>query len=287
MSTPTKRRVRQPGPMPDHGTPSRYHRGCRCDSCTRAKSADVERWNYLRATGRPGRVPIEPARRHLQRLQAAGMPNKDIMRAARITAEMLCRIARGEGRILHSTQARLLAVPPPAQPGRTSRTLDGTGTRRRLQALIAIGFTRAVIAQHIPEGMTKEYIGYLLRTDGPVTTWNAGRINRAYQELADRRPEDHGVARHHARAARAQAQRQGWAPPICWDDDTIDDPAAQANYGEDTPKFVALAENALELEAQGYTRGQAAERLGETKQNVQAAISRWRRRVQSDMETAA
>jgi hypothetical protein len=55
---------------------------------------------------------------------------------------------------------------------------------------------------------------------------------RAYEALWDRRPpEDTEDERARAEAMRARANARGWALPMAWDDDEIDDPAAVTPKG--------------------------------------------------------
>lgn len=226
MTTAT-RRVRQPIPAEafDHGDPKRYRRGCHCRLCLDAITAETRRWQYLRSTGRSGLVSTDRARQHITNLQAAGMPDEDIKKAAQIAPDVFRRVTGHGTTIRYSTEARILAVPAPEQPGRTMRCTDGTGTRRRLRALIALGWTRRAIAARIPSTHEKS-IGRMIHLDTTVTTWTAWRVEVAYKEMASLRPEEHDVAVREARRARVEAATQGWAPPAAWDDDTIDDPAA-------------------------------------------------------------
>jgi hypothetical protein len=47
-------------------------------------------------------------------------------------------------------------------------------------------------------------------------------VAAAYDALSMKLPPDTGISRQ----VRAHAERRGWAPPLAWDDDTIDDPDA-------------------------------------------------------------
>ncbi|TXS44917.1 hypothetical protein [Streptomyces sp. OR43] len=223
--TTAVRRVRQSVPAEafDHGDPKRYRRGCRCDLCKAGVSADTLRWKYLRSVGRSGIVPIDRARRHVANLRAAGMPDKDIMKLAEISPEVLRRVIANGAKLRYTTELRILAVPAPSQPGRTMRRVDSVGTRRRLRALIALGWTRKAIAARIP-GMYAEYLARLVHSESPVTTWMAGRIEQGYRELAGLQPEAHGVAPREAKRSRREAAENLWAPPGAWDDDRLDDP---------------------------------------------------------------
>jgi len=102
--------------------------------------------------------------------------------------------------------------------------IDATGTRRRLQALAALGWSGAKLAP---------YLG--LDATGVTRMFTADRIlarkARAVAVLYDRlwtQPPPEGSQQDKAAATRArrEAAARGWAPPMAWDDETIDDPAA-------------------------------------------------------------
>lgn len=102
--------------------------------------------------------------------------------------------------------------------GRIPQLIDPTGTVRRIQALYALGWTSADIGEQCGRG--REWARMIARSTS-VTTTTADRIVVAYEALSMRLP--HGG---YANRSRRHAQRMGWAPPLAWDDETIDDPAA-------------------------------------------------------------
>lgn len=110
------------------------------------------------------------------------------------------------------------------------RIVDATGTRRRLQALYAAGWTwRAITARYgTTEGTARNH------ARGPTcTATTARKVAALYTELADLEPAAGTPAELRARnAARRRAREAGWVPPIAWDDDTLDDPTAKPYAGE-------------------------------------------------------
>jgi hypothetical protein len=103
--------------------------------------------------------------------------------------------------------------------------VDGAGTRRRLQALIARGWSKRKLALRLgmkPSNFGITFVGRRVR----ASTARAVRV--LYDELWDVAPPEatHGD-RIAASRARRYARTQGYAPPLAWDDDTIDDPAAK------------------------------------------------------------
>jgi len=89
--------------------------------------------------------------------------------------------------------------------------IDATGTRRRIQALIANGWTTDLLGSRLD--ITGNAVSQLARRrlTHPRT---AARVRALYEALADRRgPSDYNVT---------ASMKRGWLPPIWWDDETID-----------------------------------------------------------------
>lgn len=100
--------------------------------------------------------------------------------------------------------------------------VDATGTRRRLQALTALGYDQKHLAGRL--GISRPAIGYLTGSrTSTVHRATAAAAAELYDELSMRV----APAGFTATYARAVARRNGWPPPLAWDDDTIGDPAAR------------------------------------------------------------
>lgn len=95
------------------------------------------------------------------------------------------------------------------------RLLDATGTRRRLQALMANGWSSDELGARI--GYTDGFGIRKLCRNPFVQRSTADRVKRLYDDLADL-PGPSGRVRRWAAA-------QGFLVPLWWDEDTIDDPA--------------------------------------------------------------
>jgi hypothetical protein len=100
--------------------------------------------------------------------------------------------------------------------GQTLR-IDATGTRRRIRALVANGWTLEELGARLG-GITPAAVSRLARWD-VVLRSTADRVAALYIDLAD----TPGPSQKSARRARTR----GWLPPMWWDDDTIDDPNYQ------------------------------------------------------------
>jgi AraC-like DNA-binding protein len=96
------------------------------------------------------------------------------------------------------------------------RRIDATGTRRRIQALAALGHSLNALSDHL--GHSRDY----LRTISARTTVEA-HTEQLVRDLYDQWSMRAGTCTR----TRLHAARLGWPPPLAWDDDTIDDPAAQ------------------------------------------------------------
>jgi hypothetical protein len=95
------------------------------------------------------------------------------------------------------------------------RPIPAAGTRRRLQALAAIGWTLPPIAA---EAGVDEDTLWLIRTG--KTQAVRPRVAEAVAAVYDRRWDEPGPSTR----SIAHARRLRWPPPMWWDDDVIDNP---------------------------------------------------------------
>lgn len=272
MTTATAPRVRQPGPLPDHGDARRYRRGCTCRPCTDAATAEAKKWEYLRSIGRTSLIPSGPAIARIWALRAAGMTDLEINSRARLVGGHLYQILKHKMPIRHYTAARILAIPVPdheGEPTRNGAFVPRLGTIRRLQALTADGWPAVILEQRLGTG--QGYVSYFLRGEGgdTVRLFTAASVRHLCHDLQGADPEGNRGA---ITAARKRAARNSWAGTAYWDDDDYDNPDFTPAVNE-PPRYVVLAENGLELERLGHTRQQAADRLGVTKDALQHAYS--------------
>jgi hypothetical protein len=91
---------------------------------------------------------------------------------------------------------------------------------RRLEALHAVGWSESAIARQL--GVSKQAVNNLRAHSGQyVAASTVARVAAVYDRLWDKAPGDRFATRTINWAAR-----RGFAPPLAWDDDTINDPAA-------------------------------------------------------------
>lgn len=184
------------------------------------------------STRRRDDVPIELVREHLMALRAAGLGRDRIGRLSGVHPRRVQAIINGstsardgvQTHVRAATAAKLLAVRPERRLVADDRRIGATGTRRRLQALVALGWSRSEVARR--SGLNENTIGRAMVRDGCALA-TARAVHRVYEELWDQQPPiDTGEQRCSVSHARREAARKGWALPMLWDDDTIDDPAA-------------------------------------------------------------
>lgn len=220
------------GPVPPHGTRRRYARGCRCGPCRSGNAR--EKAAYLRRRARrewgaepPALVDAEPVRAYVRELQDAGAGPRQISAAAGVGHGTVARLLWGERgqpptRHVHlKTAERIMAVRA-VDVIADGAQIDGAGTARRLQALVAVGWTLSELGRRLrvaPSNMPRLVRG------GKVTAGMARRVAELYRELWDQKPPAE-TARQRAAAERARrwAAERGWSPPAGWDDDLIDLP---------------------------------------------------------------
>lgn len=248
-----------------HGTRTAYIVDrCRCRACRDAVAAAERQRTRNRLYGRPTRlVDAQPARDHLARLAANGMGWKRVATAAGLNWSTVSAIIYGR----RGTDPR----PPRRQIGRKvadailavkfdvadGARVDATGTQRRLQALVAIGWPQASLAVELD--MTPTNLSRIINTTLQVTAGTARRTRALYDRLWNK-PGPSDLARRHA-------TERGWLAPLWWDDDTIDqadaEPATPGPKRTKQDETAELLEDLLDV-APGMRRPDAAHRLGLT-----------------------
>ncbi|MGA5035142.1 hypothetical protein ACPB8P_31930 [Streptomyces cellulosae] len=254
---------------------------CRRSACLE-RSANYDRArNRLVAYGRwQPFTDAEPVRQHIRMLMSYGIGWQRICRLSGVANGCISRILYGaphEGRgptkrVRTTTADKILAIKPSFDHLASGARVDGTGTRRRLQALVANGWPQLRLGRELG---IKHYrlIWEQVRRD-VVTADTARRIRDLYEQLWNVDPTTRGVSPRYAAEAKRRATANGWPPPAAWDDDYIDSPAATPDLGERIDRYTAIAEDARWLMSEhGYTAAQAAHRLGITKDHLYRALS--------------
>jgi hypothetical protein len=138
-----------------HGTRAAYVRdGCRCTDCTAANTAASRTANRQRSYGRwQPFTDAEPVHDHLVALRAAGIGVERIAHLAETSVSQIRQLAapaNGDApvarRIRPRTAARILSIDVADANRAPHSRVDATGTRRRLHALVAIGWAPELLA---------------------------------------------------------------------------------------------------------------------------------------------
>lgn len=198
------------------------HHRCPCAACLAANRAYNGRARRLNAYGRwQALVDAQPVREHVQSLRSHyGIERiAELAGVAYATVNTLIHPIGGTVRthLRKQTADALLAVQPALSAVRDGRPVDATGTRRRIQALAAIG--HPLIRQSLMVGRDRNFAGSIL-TRQQVTAHTARQVRDLYERL-ENRPRLDAIGKR----TRRFAASHGWAPPAAWDD--IDDPAEQ------------------------------------------------------------
>ena len=127
-------------------------------------------------------------------------------------------------RIRPETERKILAVTAAEESLSPGALVDATGARRRLQALVALGYSQAVLAERLGQ-LRANFTGTMTRER--LTAGTVRVVRALYDELWDKQP-DESTHRTRISASRARnyAQARGWPVPLAWDEPEIDDQAA-------------------------------------------------------------
>lgn len=152
------RECRHPRAVHVHGTRAAYVADrCRCPACRQANREAAQGRRRAIAYGRwQPYVDAGPIREHLQRLREAGLGIERIIQLSGVGSGTVRQLVYGDRRtgaavrrVRPATAARLLALDPAATPLAGGHLTDSIGTRRRLQSLIAAGWSLPRLAQQV------------------------------------------------------------------------------------------------------------------------------------------
>lgn len=257
-------------PLPDHGSRARYARGCRCDAC-RAGNRQYEKTRVrrvARGTWQPY-VDAEPSRRHVRELMDRGVGWRRVAEVSGVSHGTISKLLYGVPdralaplqRVRPRTAEQLLAVRFSNDLLADGALMDATGTWRRIQALVAVGWPKVHIARAL--GATGQGLQLSERL---VVASTARSVADLYDRWWDADPTAHGVQAAQADRARRYASVRGWPPPMAWDDDALDVPEAQphSDSGERDLKTLSSErfEDVAHLLSFGVALDEAAARVG-------------------------
>lgn len=255
---------------------------CKRPECL-ARDRDYMRNRHrLQAYGRwQPYIDAEPVRAHVHMLMSYGIGIQRVRVLANVPNGTMSKLLYGDRtrslgpskRVRTLTADKILAVRPSLDLVADCAQIDPTGTRRRLQALVANGWPQselAALAQLSKLAVNEQVNARVSTTYGST----ARTVRGLYEQLWNVDPASRGITRRWINESRALAKANGWAPPGAWDDDYIDSPAATPDLGEHVDRYTAIAEDARWLiDEHSYTTAQAAHRLGITKDHLYRALS--------------
>lgn len=271
---------------------------CRRPECLdRERSYETRRRRHIGYGTWQPYTDAQPVRDHIDMLRTAGATIPGITEAANVANATIARILYGErGRnpatkMRTEAAAKILAVRPEDCPVADGVRIDATGTRRRLQALVAMGWPFTALGPEF--GLHPRPFTDLARAT-TCTAGTARKIATGYRRLATTPPGDRGIPAPVQALARRVAARNNWVSPAAWDniDDPNEKPEACPPPGLPTQAKRAAVRNIeiRHLAACGESEEQIAIRLGLDVKDVRGRLAKWRREAaltQSDTEQAA
>ena len=219
----------------NHGTNQGWLDGCRDRCCMNArKTYHTKRRNLVRIRGNvTGGTPV-PSKKvltHLDKLQAAGYGYKKIAAAAGMSPWTVKSILMRRPKKIAARSAQAI-LQTPLERLETDKTVDGTGTVRRLRALYWMTYSPAEVEEACGGRISKHYAYTIMRghrSPDRVRKGTFKAVRDAYDHLLLREvpPDDRFKTRFRR---RKNAEDLGWISPGWWRD--IDNPR------EDPTKFM-------------------------------------------------
>lgn len=202
---------------------------CRCAPCVTAHNAREANRRRQKAYGRfdTGLVDAGPVREHVLMLTEYGIGYKRIAELAGVGTTGVRSLIWGRQdpgprygeipkRVAREKAKKILAVQAVVENLGARRAVPALGTHRRIQALVARGWSHSQIARRLDRQIGNFW--KLMQSDR-VGADTHRRIAELYEQLWNAEPPH---ATWHEKAAYAlslrYAQRRGWLPPLAWDD---------------------------------------------------------------------
>lgn len=227
-----------PGSPHRHGSRDAYVvDGCRCAECRRANARSEQDRRRQIAYGRwQPFIDATPVREHLRALGIDGIGLRRVAELSGVPystlASLMYSVRRPPGgrRVRRETARRVLAVRRTTGAPAGGTRVAALGTRRRIQALVAIGWTLTALAEHLDRDVAS--LRHSLHRE-TVTTATARAVTALYERLWNTRPDEPTPAYcRRADGARAMARARGWRPPMDWEDIDTD-----ADSGPPAPSY--------------------------------------------------
>jgi hypothetical protein len=206
----------------------------------RAQMTEAERemwrrrdaWNiYQRAQGVGGFVDARPMQAVIREWVAMGITMETISQKSGVCAQMVRWHNSGTYRgqpietCLQSTRDAILTADITEADIRFTPAL---GTRRRVQAMVAIGYPIAWQARQL--GLTPARLHHAINKQRVLEPKMVNGIRALYGKYGNASPADAGIEQRMITRTLNKATKYQFAPPHCWDADTIDNPDAAPEW---------------------------------------------------------
>lgn len=211
--------------------------GCVCDWCTSRREQRRISYAYKHRDDQHYASPEQVAqvRERLEGWREMGLSYRQIGAHAGVADSFVYWLLTGKKGMRTDSYEKIMAV-----PGRVDvavlqglraggRLTDPTGFIRRTTALSAIGFSFRWQGEQLGRASLQPYLTSVVageKAHRGITSGVHRDMELLYDAFSDRVAEDYGIRRATTQRLRAEASRKGWAPPVCWDFETIDDPEA-------------------------------------------------------------
>lgn len=160
-----------------------------------------------------------PTRDHVAALRSLGWTWQAIGNAAGLSNYVAHHIGNSTSkRVLPESERAILGIP--LTPYDSQRSVDSAGTRRRVQALAWMGWTCAEVARRA--GTTESTLRTLMLPSRRISYRLARQVAAVYDDLS--------MKTGPSKAAAGQARGFGFAPPMAWNDHTINDPNTKPHW---------------------------------------------------------
>ena len=233
-------------------------------------------WRRDRDNGIKRLATPDAAQAHVQELiQRHGVTVRAIADTAGVSPDAISHLSRGlKKSLMATTEKKILAVTAQSIFNRPNPVgfVPNIGARRRVRALLAIGWRHTDLSAKA--GFST---GTLL---SQVGDWISKRKHDAVKAVYDELWSTQGPSTRRPKGP-------DYAPPLAWDDDTIDDPAATPDLGikvakqgrpskkvEKVSYLEAIAEDVDFLARTGATTEEIAERTGSDWASIERSLYR-------------
>ena len=165
-------------------------------------------------------MPAEPVRNHVRFLGANGISQARVCKIAGISARTLSYIIYGSAvrgfppsrSVRADTYRRIMSISLDLDHVDGRGTVDATITRRKLEALCAMGWSKKYLGSRL--GIARENTGLMFRR-AKVSGYRARQIRDLFNELWDKRPERQDG--YYYRLLR-RAEERGFVTALAWND---------------------------------------------------------------------